>query len=154
MSDEFEIGSLVIDNFKVVKYLGYEEHDDDNYHRLLCLDSGEYLSSAVYGPRNFKGTEAYDESVRVWKLNEERMLSVFEENKKNLDEFLQQFKIYEPIIHLAMWEDNSIKIFDSREAFDYVDYVNIDCNKLSHNETYKDFLTNYIETIIKKLLSK
>jgi hypothetical protein len=72
MKSDYEIGSLVIDGFKVVKYLGYEEHEEDNYHRLLCLEEGEYLLSAVFGPKNFKGTEAYDEAVRLWNLNEDR----------------------------------------------------------------------------------
>jgi hypothetical protein len=151
MKSDYEIGSLVIDGFKVVKYLGYEEHEEDNYHRLLCLEEGEYLASALGGPRNFVGTEAYEEANRLWKLNAPRMIEYLKEKQKVIEDFIKPFKVYEPIISLVVANDGTIRFFDERQNFQYVQYVEVDGYKME-DENYKAFLSNYIEITIKKLL--
>lgn len=152
MGNDIEIGELVLDSFEVVKYLGYEEHEDDNYHKLLSLERGEYLMSAVCGPRKFIGTEGYTEALRMWELNSDRMLSNLQNGKRLLEEYILTFKVYEPIINLGVWDNMSIKFFDSRLDFDYFYYVNIDSYKLEYDEQYKDYLTSYIHAVIKQQL--
>ena len=68
--DRFEIGDIVLDGFEIVKYLGYEEEEDDHYHILHSLTRGKYKTSAVAGPFSIKDSADYDRIVRLWNLNE------------------------------------------------------------------------------------
>jgi len=152
MKNEFKEGELVIDGFKIVQYLGFEEHEDDNYHRLLCLEEGEYLLSAVGTPRSFKGTDAYDEAIRLWELNIERYISEHNNNVKLTEDFIKEFKKYEPTITLKVTSVGMINILNSNSVYPVDENIFVTHYKLEKDENYKSFLRNYIEITIKKMI--
>jgi len=153
MKNTYEIGSLVIDGFEIVEYLGYEEHKgDDNYHKLLSLDRGEYLSSAVCGPSTFPGTKAYTEAKRMWDLNKDLKLNSVNERTEILNNFVKEFDKYKDFdIVLKCFSGNVLILYYCTEVKDKID---VNAFKIEDNSYYKEFLTNYIEHKIKEILKE
>jgi len=153
---EYEKGDLVLDFFEVVEYIGYEEHEDDNYHRLFSSKKGEYLQSAVAGPTPFKDSEGYEEILRLWNLNIENHKSVMEKNSKAMKEFCDTTEIHQDY---KLWyvSNNKINVFDKTmpgifgDGIEHVKMININSYDLKNKE-YCEFLEKYINTIIEKHL--
>jgi len=156
IKNRYEPGDLVIDFTEVVEYIGYEEHEEDNYHRLFSVKKGEYLSSAVIGPTAFKDSEGYKEIVRVWNLNVERHKEDIKEKDNILKEFCESIEIHNDY---KIWfrTDNKISLFDKTELgwFGegplFITSINVNPHDIK-NEEYRDFLIIYINNIIKKHL--
>jgi len=153
----YEKGDLVLDFFEVVEYIGYEEHEDDNYHRLFSSEKGEYLQSAVVGPESIKESPEYERTLNYWKLNIERYKEDIEERTKLLKDFCENTEIH-PDYKIWYRADNIISLFDLTmpglwgEGPEHIDLIKVDTHHLKRNEEYSEFLTKYINTIIKKHL--
>lgn len=151
-----EKGDLVINRFEVVEYLGYEEHEDDHYHRLLSLITGEYLSSAVGSPEEFKDSKGYKETKRLWDLNKPMFLRSLESTKQSFETFCNDINI--ELIGYKCWyslDRTGITLFDTSKDSKFgggnylIHITSIDISKLKNFE-YSNYITEYILNEINK----
>jgi len=156
--ERYKKGDLVLDFFEVVEYIGFEEDEEDCYHRLFSLKTGEYLQSAVVGPTVFKDSDGYEEIVRVWNLNVKRHKENLENKNNILKNFCENFEIHKDY---KLWYSvaNKINIFDKtelgwfREGHMMVSTLNVNTHDLEKDE-YNKIITQYINIIIEKHLKE
>lgn len=144
--DRFEIGDIVLDGFELVKYLGYEEDEEDCYHILQSLTRGKIYSSAVFGPFQIKDTADYERIVRLWNLNEKTSLAHLDQMYENLKEFC--YKIEVPIgFEIFNDIEGVVHILNKNKSEDYykqfIDKIKIDVYQLN-NELYRNMMKEYI----------
>ena len=99
-------GELVLDLHEVVKLVGFEDiENDDYYYVCLSLIKGKYLESCVGNLYPLKGVlpdNEYDELIRVFDLNIEQTL----QSQKKLNKVVVKYDpLYENVICVHTTEE-------------------------------------------------
>lgn len=142
----YEIGEICLDGFELVKYLGYEEDEEDCYHILQSLTRGKIYSSAVFGPFQIKDIADYERIVRLWNLNEKTSLAHLDQMYENLKEFCSNIEVP---IGFEIFNDieGAVHILNKNKSEDYykqfIDKIKIDYYQLD-NELYRNMMKEYI----------
>jgi len=137
-------GDIVLYFHELCEYIGYEELEDDNYHRLLTYNKGEILVSACYGPTPIKDCDRYINIKNDWNRDKQRHIDSTETVVIFMKNFLSIFKT--DIIKPVYYSEGNIIIWDGTDITEQsvIDSLRPDVYKLMHDELYQETILKYI----------